>query len=106
MTEATQLPEPVLDKKAFVAAVTAARKWDSFIHQGPIEAAISAYLAALGTQPVPVAVKPRRTFPILNGGGQKIDWQLVADHSTQAKRNHYQTVERLAERGGLSWCEL
>ncbi|WP_292722801.1 hypothetical protein [Mesorhizobium sp.] len=54
----------------------------------------------------PVAVKPRRMFPILSGGGQKIDWQLVADHSNQAKKNHYQSVERLAERGGLSWCEL
>lgn len=48
----------------------------------------------------------RKQFPILGGGGAKIDWQLVVDHGRQAKANHYQTVERLAERGGLSWCEL
>lgn len=48
----------------------------------------------------------RRQFPVLNSGGQKIDWQLVADHGKQAQANHYQTVERLAERGGLAWCEL
>jgi hypothetical protein len=48
----------------------------------------------------------RKAFPILKGGGAKIDYQLVADHAEQAKANHYQTVERLAERGGLSWCEL
>lgn len=48
----------------------------------------------------------RRLFPILKGEGAKIDYQLVADHAEQAKKNHYQSVERLAERGGLSWCEL
>ncbi|MGN6773137.1 MAG: hypothetical protein ACTHJQ_25310 [Rhizobiaceae bacterium] len=49
---------------------------------------------------------PRRQFPILGSNGQKIDWQLVADHGEQAQKNHYQSVERLAQRGGLSWCEL
>lgn len=53
------------------------------------------------TQPL-----PRPTFPILNGNGVRIDYQLVADHGGQAQRNHYQSVERLAQRGGLSWCEL
>lgn len=48
----------------------------------------------------------RRLFPILNGEGAKIDYQLVADHAEQARKNHYQSVDRLAERGGLSWCEL
>lgn len=48
----------------------------------------------------------RRTFPVLKGDGAKIDYQLVADHSEQARRNHYQSVDRLAARGGLSWCEL
>ena len=50
--------------------------------------------------------KVRKQFPILGSGGAKIDWQLVIDHGGQAKKNHYQSVERLAERGGLSWCEL
>lgn len=49
--------------------------------------------------------KPRKQFPVLNAGA-KIDWQLVVDHGKQANANHSQTVERLAERGGLSWIEL
>lgn len=48
----------------------------------------------------------RAGFPILRSGGQTIDWQLVADHGKQAQANHYQTVKRLAERGGLAWTEL
>ncbi len=48
----------------------------------------------------------RQTFPILGNGGARIDWQLVLDHGEQAKQNHNQSVTRLAERGGLSWCEL
>ncbi|MBN8293235.1 hypothetical protein JI664_14770 [Rhodobacter sp. NTK016B] len=52
------------------------------------------------------ANRERKTFPILNSGGARFDYQLVADHGGQAKANHYQTVDRLAERGGLSWQEL
>lgn len=48
----------------------------------------------------------RKQFPILNSQGAKVDYQLVADHGKRARENHYQTVERLAERGGLSWAEL
>lgn len=49
----------------------------------------------------------RRQFPILNSGGCKVDWQFVEDHAgKQAMTNHGQTVQRLAERGGLSWEEL
>jgi len=51
-------------------------------------------------------VKERKTFPILKGEGASIDYQLVADHAEQARANYYQSVDRLAERGGLSWCEL
>ena len=58
-------------------------------------------------QPAPQdQTMPRLTFPILNGNGARIDYQLVADHGGQAQKNHYQSVERLAQRGGLSWCEL
>lgn len=47
----------------------------------------------------------RAQFPIT--GGVTVDWQLVADHGQQARRNHGgQSVKRLAERGGLDWCEL
>lgn len=45
-------------------------------------------------------------FPILGSRGATVDWQLVQDHGKQANANHYQTVEKLASRGGLSWSEL
>ncbi len=35
-----------------------------------------------------------------------VPWALVEPHREQALRNHYQTLERLAERGGLSADEL
>lgn len=54
----------------------------------------------------PVQVPHRKQFPVLGSQGVSVDWQFVADHGRQANANHYQTVERLAKRGGLSWCEL
>lgn len=47
-----------------------------------------------------------RTFPVLGERGFSIPWSIVAPHAGQAHRNHGQTLERLAERGGLSWGEL
>lgn len=52
-----------------------------------------------------------RDFPVLKGyfgapGGGTVPWDFVAPHSQQAMTNHYQTLERLAERGGLSWSEI
>ena len=35
-----------------------------------------------------------------------VPWALVARHVVQAQRNHSQTLERLAERGGLGPSEL
>jgi hypothetical protein len=47
-----------------------------------------------------------RRFPIM--GGPSVPWELVAPYEVQAKQNHDQTLERLAERGGLApnelWC--
>ena len=61
---------------------------------------------------------PRR-FPILlptaaqlrRGPGQKdipdsVPWELVAPFEARARANHDQTLERLAQRGGLSPAEL
>jgi hypothetical protein len=50
----------------------------------------------------------RKDFPILNSkiGPKKIPAMFVYAHKNQCDRNHGQTVDRLAERGGLSWCEL
>ena len=35
-----------------------------------------------------------------------VPWELVRDHDKQAQSNHSQTLERLAQRGGLSPLEL
>ena len=45
-------------------------------------------------------------FSILHEPGMKLPWAMVSAHAGQANRNHYQSVERLHERGGLSWCEV
>lgn len=46
-------------------------------------------------------------FPILERGKTNftIPWGLIAPHEKQALKNHGQTLKRLAERGGLSFCE-
>lgn len=36
---------------------------------------------------------------------KSIPWSLIAPHAEWAWHNHRQTLERLAERGGLSPCE-
>lgn len=60
-----------------------------------------------------------RRFPLLFGHGREglklvarlgcprsVPWSFVAPHEAQARANHDQTLERLAERGGLSPSEL
>lgn len=58
-----------------------------------------------------------KTFPILQSCVARcreqgfhsplvVPFDLVKRHERQARTNHSQTVERLAERGGLSWLEL
>lgn len=45
-------------------------------------------------------------FPILNDPVLKgIPWSALKPHEAQAQRNHSQTLNRLASRGGLSACE-
>jgi hypothetical protein len=39
-------------------------------------------------------------------GGPSVPWSLVAPHEGQARNNHDQSLDRLAERGGLSPSEL
>lgn len=38
--------------------------------------------------------------------GGIVEWEPTEDDRKQAMKNHYQTLERLCDRGGLSWCEL
>lgn len=59
-----------------------------------------------------------KLFPVLLGYGRErirlldlgcpesVPWEAVAPHEAQALRNHGQSLERLAERGGLSPLEL
>lgn len=55
-----------------------------------------------------------RWFPILLTGSLRrtpnirtiVEWDFVWPHRMQAMKNHTQTLERLAERGGLSFSEL
>lgn len=35
----------------------------------------------------------------------EIPWDMIAPHEAQARSNHYQSLERLAQRGGLSASE-
>ena len=47
-------------------------------------------------------------FPILESVGSQpvyIPYNIIAPHEAQAIRNHSQTLQRLAERGGLDWTE-
>lgn len=34
-----------------------------------------------------------------------IPWELIGPHEAQARKNHGQTLEQLAKRGGLDVCE-
>lgn len=50
----------------------------------------------------------RTNMPILKSAKSRIPsirWSVIAGHERQAMRNHGQTLERLAERGGLSPAE-
>jgi len=42
-------------------------------------------------------------FPIM--GGPAVPWVTIEPHEAQARRNHDQSLERLAQRGGLSPME-
>lgn len=51
-----------------------------------------------------------RRFPVLKptvgGPRESIPWKALEPHARQAIRNHSQTLEQLAERGGLAWSEM
>jgi len=51
-----------------------------------------------------------RRFPILKGREECpftwIPWDVIEEHRKQAEENHGQTLERLAQRGGLDPGEL
>ena len=45
-------------------------------------------------------------FPVLDDERYSVPWESIAGFEAQAWRNHGQTLETLASRGGLSSCEL
>ena len=52
-----------------------------------------------------------RPFPIMHRDDKgnrvqaSVPWELLAPFGAQAQANHSQSLERLAERGGLCWTE-
>jgi hypothetical protein len=51
----------------------------------------------------PIHSSDRKTLPL---APQSIPFWIVEQHAAQARSNHAQTVQRLADRGGCSWREL
>lgn len=62
-----------------------------------------ASLAAVQEECARLRAEQERLFPIQ--GGPAIPWSVIAPCEHQAQQNHSQTLERLAERGGLSPLE-
>lgn len=57
------------------------------------------------TRRFPIHSDSVRRMPV--GAPMSVPWSLLAPHEAQAQRNHGgQSLERLAERGGLSLCEM
>ena len=44
-----------------------------------------------------------KRFPIQDG--PDVPWEVMAPHNAMSLKNHYQTLERIAERGGFSAAE-
>lgn len=50
--------------------------------------------------------RPEKMFPILHDPiVRAVPWAAIQPHEAQAQRNHSQSLERLAERGGLDVAE-
>lgn len=47
-----------------------------------------------------------KVFPVLNSGGESVPWNAVEPHRQQARRNHWKTLEELADVGGIGWKAL
>jgi len=61
----------------------------------------------LAGKPNMEAGKQCKQYPIIRTMPQEyIPWDILVPHTNQVLQNHSQTLERLAERGGLSWLEV
>lgn len=70
-----------------------------------LKAQLSAATARASELEKQVARFKARRFPVLEGG-MSVPWEALVPHEPQAKANHGQSLERLAERGGLGWSEM
>ena len=57
----------------------------------------------MGEKPFVMRIIDRSKDPALSG---PFEWEPTLEDRRQAEANHYQTLERLNERGGLSWGEV
>lgn len=46
-----------------------------------------------------------KKFPIIKSGGEYIPFEMMMEHEEQCFKNHCQSVETLANRGGTSYLE-
>lgn len=51
----------------------------------------------------PISSTSQRMLPLLP---HWVPWEKVAPFETNAQRNHGQSLQRLSDRGGLTWSEL
>lgn len=54
------------------------------------------------TYPIIIGISQRKNYT----GLREVPWNFVETARTRIESNHGQTLERLAQRGGLDWCEL
>jgi len=71
---------------------------------GDLKAEVTRLTAELATAKAELARLKGRRFPIM-GAGFSIPWAMIAPFEQQARSNHDQSLERLAERGGLDPVE-
>ena len=50
----------------------------------------------------PFGDAPERTFPIMDDVIKSLPWSMIEPCAEQVSINHYQTLQRISERGGLS----
>lgn len=49
----------------------------------------------------------REFFPVLDSlSSETVPWLFMEQFRAAARKNHYQSLEYLASRGGLSWAEI
>ena len=75
--------------------------WERLRNECPSTAAVSRlrdmYIAA---QQTIAAMQPRRMYPIQ--GGPSVPYEVMIPHESQCWINHYQSINKIAERGGFS----